>query len=155
MPERKDSHAPSRKSTGYESDGGMPEIEFPTLSPWPVIGKRVGGDGEGKRRDKDGRRVSDVGRDGRKISDAGRGRKASDARKKLGGATGNPESTQLASLRGALEAARLREEAARVREEEIVAERQRWTKREREVSLVAESEFGRLGYGWLNDIDVL
>ncbi|KAF8603031.1 hypothetical protein BDV93DRAFT_544946 [Ceratobasidium sp. AG-I] len=134
-PERKDSHAAGRKSTGYESDGGVPEIEFPTLSPWPVVGKRVG-EGEGKRRDKDGRRVSDAGRDGRKISDAGRGRKASDARKKVGGGNNgggapggagtNPESTQLASLRGALEAARLREE-------EVAEERKRWAKREREL----------------------
>lgn len=138
LPERKGSHAPSRKSTGYESDGGVPEIEFPSLNHWPVAGKRVG-EGEGKRREKDGRRVSDAGRDGRKISDAGRGRKASDARKKVGGGntgTGgsktNPESTQLASLRGALEAARLREE-------EVAEERKRWAKREREVSLVPGS----------------
>jgi hypothetical protein len=108
-----------------ESDGQVEEIEFPTLSPWPVVGKQ----GE-TGRPREVRRVSDIGRNGRKTNDAGRGRKPSDARKKAGnGAAGaNPESTQLASLRGALEAARLREE-------EVAEERRAWVKKERDVSI--------------------
>ncbi|QRV78429.1 hypothetical protein RhiJN_06444 [Ceratobasidium sp. AG-Ba] len=126
---RKDSHAadrrkePSRKGTAHEeSDGPVDEIEFPTLSPWPVVGKQQQAEG-GKRRE-GGRKPSDVGRDGRKVSDAGRGRKPSDAKKKAG--VTNPESTQLASLRGALE-------AARIREEEVAEERRAWAKKEREL----------------------
>ncbi|KAG8776847.1 hypothetical protein FRC12_000674 [Ceratobasidium sp. 428] len=126
---RKDSHAADRRREPNESDGPVEEIEFPTLSPWPVVGKQLE---PGKRREREGRKGSDVGRDGRKASDAGRGRKASDAKKKGGARTGgagavtNPESTQIASLRGALEAARLREE-------EVAEERRAWAKKEREL----------------------
>ncbi|KAG9099927.1 hypothetical protein FRC06_004697 [Ceratobasidium sp. 370] len=129
---RKDSHTadrrkePSRKGTVDEdSDELVGEFEFPTLSPWPVVGKQ--GDA-GKRREREGRRVSDAGRDGRKTSDAGRSRKPSDTRKKAAASAANPKSTQLASLRGALEAARLREE-------EVAEERRMWAKKERELQI--------------------
>ncbi|KAG9087676.1 hypothetical protein FS749_002753 [Ceratobasidium sp. UAMH 11750] len=139
---RKDSHAadrrkePNRKGTMDEdSDELVEEFEFPTLSPWPIVGKQ----GEtGKRREREGRRVSDASRDRRKTGDAGRSRKPSDTRKRTGagsgaGGTTNPKSTQLASLRGALE-------AARQREEEFVEERRMWAKTERDVSVQAWSK---------------
>ncbi|KAG9124372.1 hypothetical protein FRC07_011856 [Ceratobasidium sp. 392] len=130
---RKDSQAADRRKepsrANEESDGAVvDEIEFPTLSPWPVVGKQAE---SGKRREREGsgRKPSDAGR---KNSDVGRGRKSSDAKKKAGARSGNPagatnpESTQLASLRGALEAARLREE-------EVAEERRAWVKKEREL----------------------
>ncbi|KAG8739903.1 hypothetical protein FRC10_005002 [Ceratobasidium sp. 414] len=120
---------PNRKGTmDEESDEPVEEFEFPTLNPWPVAGKQ----GEtGKRREREGRRASDAGREARKTSGAGRSRKPSDTRREAGaGASGstNPKSTQLASLRGALEAARLREE-------EVAEERRMWAKKEHELQI--------------------
>jgi hypothetical protein len=73
-------------------------------------------------RPKANRKPSDAGRK----DQSGRGRKPSDAKKVNGGSA--PESTQIASLRGALEAARLREE-------EVAEERRAWQKKEREVPI--------------------
>ncbi|CAE7154885.1 unnamed protein product [Rhizoctonia solani] len=80
------------------------EVEFPTLNSFPK-----------EERPKVGRKPSDAGR-------KDRARKPSEGNKK----TATPESTQIASLKGALEAARLREE-------EVVEERKSWQKKEREL----------------------
>ncbi|KAH7338212.1 hypothetical protein B0J17DRAFT_717872 [Rhizoctonia solani] len=99
---RKGSYMAERK--GSKEGQSAEEIEFPTLNSVPK--------GE---RPKAGRKPSDAGR-------KDRGRKASDSAKK----TATPESTQIASLKGALEAARLREE-------EAAEEKRVWQKKEREL----------------------
>ncbi|CAE6445660.1 unnamed protein product [Rhizoctonia solani] len=91
------------------------EAEFPTLNSWPTMTKD-----EPSARPKVSRKPSDAGRK----DHSGRGRKPSDAKKVNG--TSTPESTQIASLKGALEAARLREE-------EATEERRAWQKKEREL----------------------
>ncbi|CAE6418466.1 unnamed protein product [Rhizoctonia solani] len=99
---RKGSYIAERK--GSKETEPVEEIEFPTLNSAPK-----------EERPKAGRKPSDVGR-------KDRGRKSSDSAKK----TSTPESTQIASLKGALEAARLREE-------ETAEEKRAWQKKEREL----------------------
>ncbi|CAE6462764.1 unnamed protein product [Rhizoctonia solani] len=91
------------------------EVEFPTLNHWTTAGKD-----ESSGRPKAGRKPSDAARK----DQPGRGRKPSDSKK--AGNLSTPESTQIASLKGALEAARLREE-------EVAEERRTWQKKEREL----------------------
>ncbi|KAL5634036.1 hypothetical protein ACGC1H_006018 [Rhizoctonia solani] len=97
-PNRKPSYTAERKGgTGAE------EVEFPTLNSFSK-----------EERPKAARKPSDAGR-------KDRARKPSDVHKKA-----TPESTQIASLKGALEAARLREE-------EVAEERKAWHKKEQEL----------------------
>ncbi|EUC60339.1 transmembrane protein, putative [Rhizoctonia solani AG-3 Rhs1AP] len=100
-PNRKPSYIAERK--GSKEGAGAEEVEFPTLNSFPR-----------EERPKAGRKPSDAGR-------KDRARKPSDAHKKA-----TPESTQIASLKGALEAARLREE-------EVAEERRTWHKKEQEL----------------------
>ncbi|CUA71237.1 hypothetical protein RSOLAG22IIIB_04541 [Rhizoctonia solani] len=99
---RKPSYTGERK--GSKASDGVEEVEFPTLNSLPK-----------EERPKTGRKPSDTGRKDRV-------RKPSETNKK----TATPESTQIASLKGALEAARLREE-------EVTEERKAWYKKEQEL----------------------
>ncbi|KAB5588431.1 hypothetical protein CTheo_8128 [Ceratobasidium theobromae] len=132
---RKGTWVPEKKPN-KEGEETTEEVEFPTLNPRPVVSKRAGDggshSGDGRR---GGRKASDAGKDSRKDSDAGRGKKPNGAKKKVSGGhvgsggtvlSATPEATQIASLKGALEAARLREE-------EVAEERRAWQKREREL----------------------